>query len=145
MTNDLTFITNEENKNLADRFATLIKDTRFFDCLVGYFYTSGFNQLYTSLEKTEKIRILVGISTSKTTFDLIQESKTGVQQKLNFSHKETKDEFSKQVAKELEESKDSSDVEEGIKKFEEGIELVKDMKEYLNTMEIKIKELKKNI
>lgn len=39
---DLTFITNEKGENLVDRFVTLIKDTRYFDCLVGYFYTSGF-------------------------------------------------------------------------------------------------------
>lgn len=37
------------------------------------------------------------------------------------------------------------DLEDGIKKFEEGIKLVKQMKEYLNTMENKIKELKKEV
>jgi hypothetical protein len=46
MTDDLTFITNEENQCISDRFVTLIKDTRFFDCLVGYFYTRGFSSLY---------------------------------------------------------------------------------------------------
>ncbi len=65
---DTTFITNEGEKNLRDRFRVLIKDTRFFDVLVGYFYTSGFYTLYKSLENTEKIRILIGISTSKQTF-----------------------------------------------------------------------------
>jgi len=35
---DLTFITNEKNKRLLDRFKVLIKDTRLFDVLVGYFY-----------------------------------------------------------------------------------------------------------
>ena len=39
---DLTFITNEEQQNLRDRFEVLIKDTKFFDCLVGYFFTRGF-------------------------------------------------------------------------------------------------------
>ena len=60
MTNnsDLTFITNEKGKNLLERFNVLIKDTEFFDVLVGYFYTSGFHALYKSLEKTKKIRIL---------------------------------------------------------------------------------------
>lgn len=43
MTDDLTFITNEDSNKLLDRFKTLIKDTEFFDCLVGYFYSSGFN------------------------------------------------------------------------------------------------------
>jgi len=32
---DLTFITNEKNQSLANRFRTLIKDTQFFDVLVG--------------------------------------------------------------------------------------------------------------
>jgi exodeoxyribonuclease VII small subunit len=35
------------------------------------------------------------------------------------------------------------DLEEGINKFEEGIKLAKELKEYLNTTENKIKELKK--
>ena len=61
---DLTFITNEDQKNLKSRFQALIKDTRFFDCLVGYFYTSGFHAIYKSLEHTEKIRILIGIGTA---------------------------------------------------------------------------------
>lgn len=39
--------------------------------------------------------------------------------------------------------KDDIDLEEGIKKFEEGTELVKELKEYLGKMENKIKELKK--
>lgn len=121
MTTNLTFITNEEEKSLLSRFATLIENTRFFDCLVGYFYASGFYSLYKSLEKTEKIRILVGISTGKKTLDLIQESKKEVQQTLNLSHKETKEEFSNQVVKEMESSKDSIEVEEGIKKFIEWI------------------------
>lgn len=41
--------------------------------------------------------------------------------------------------------KEEVDLEEGIKKFEEGIKLVKEMKEYLNTMENKIRELKKEV
>ncbi len=41
--------------------------------------------------------------------------------------------------------KEDVDLEDGIKKFEEGVKLTKEMKEYLNTMENKIKELKKEI
>ena len=55
MNSDLTFITNEEDKNLLERFKVLIKDTRFFDVLVGYFYTSGFHAIYKLLENTEKL------------------------------------------------------------------------------------------
>ncbi len=39
---DLTFITNESGQSLKQRFEVLIKDTRLFDCLVGYFYTNPF-------------------------------------------------------------------------------------------------------
>jgi len=39
--------------------------------------------------------------------------------------------------------KDEIDLEEGIKKFEEGSGLVKEMKKYLDTMEHTIKELNK--
>jgi len=77
MNSDLTFITNEKNQTLLDRFRVLIKDTRFFDVLVDYFYTSGFHAMYKSLEKTEKIRILIGISTNKEVFELIQKAKEG--------------------------------------------------------------------
>lgn len=39
--------------------------------------------------------------------------------------------------------KDEIDLEEGIKKFEEGSGLVKEMKKYLDTMEHTVKELNK--
>jgi hypothetical protein len=42
MSSHLTFIINERNRNLKDRFEVLIKDMKFFDCLVGFFYTSEF-------------------------------------------------------------------------------------------------------
>jgi len=39
--------------------------------------------------------------------------------------------------------KEEVDLEEGISKFEEGTKIVKELKEYLEKMENKIKELKK--
>jgi len=101
MNTDLTFITNEENRNLRDRFNILIKDTRFFDVLVGYFYTSGFYTIYKSLEKTEKIRILIGISTNKQTFDMIETSNAEKQAILQFSHAEVKQKLSEQIVSEM--------------------------------------------
>ncbi len=122
MTTDLTFITNEENNKLADRFAALIKDSQYFDCLVGYFYTSGFHSLYRSLENTEKIRILIGISTNRETYNLIQESQHSVQTELQLSHKETKEDFSNKVVIELEDSDDTIEVADGASKFIEWID-----------------------
>lgn len=122
MTNtDLTFITNEEQRNLKSRFQALIKDTRLFDCLVGYFYTSGFHAIYKSLENTDKIRILIGISTSRQTLDLLTAAKNDQQQELQFSHAETKKEYENLVEQEMENSEDKQEVEEGVVKFIEWI------------------------
>ena len=57
---DLTFITNEKNQNLANRFRTLIKDTQFFDVLVGYFYTSGFTKFTNHSKKQKKLEFWSG-------------------------------------------------------------------------------------
>lgn len=119
MTSDLTFITNENDRSLLERFGILIKDTKFFDCLVGYFYTSGFYSLCDSLENTEKIRILIGIGTNRETVNLIEESKKDIQKTL--SHKEAKEEFSNHLIREMNISEDSLKIENGIKKFIEWI------------------------
>ena len=121
MAKDPTFITNEDSNKLLERFKTLINDTQFFDCLVGYFYSSGFNYLYKSLENTERIRILIGISTDKGTLNLIQKSRES-QEKLNLSHKETKEDFSDMIITEMQNSIDSYEVEEGIRKFIEWLQ-----------------------
>jgi len=113
---DLTFITNEKERNLLDRFKVLIKDTQFFDALVGYFYTSGFHAIYKSLEHTDKVRVLIGINTDQKVYDSIQEAKEE-QQEMNFSHAEVKETFSGLVTGELEKSEDSREVEDGVVKF----------------------------
>jgi superfamily II DNA/RNA helicase/HKD family nuclease len=118
MTNnsDLTFIINDKNQALLDRFRILIKDTQFFDVLVGYFFASGFHALYKSLEKTEKIRILIGIGTSKEIVRLIEKSKTE-QPMLQLSSAEVKEQLEGSVVNEMEGSEDNPSVEEGVRKF----------------------------
>ena len=118
---DLSFITNEENHSLKERFEVLIKDTSFFDCLVGYFYSSGFHAIYPSLESTEKIRILIGISTSRQTFEMLEEANIPAQQTFDLSHAEAKQEVGNLVQKEMEASEDNRRVEEGVHKFIEWI------------------------
>ena len=105
---DLTFITNENGQNLLERFKVLIKDTECFDVLVGYFYTSGFHALYQVLEKTRKIRILIGISTNKSTLEFIEQAR---QSELQFSHAETKEHFSDLLVGEMTQAEDSKQVE----------------------------------
>ncbi|MCX7727024.1 MAG: phospholipase D-like domain-containing protein, partial [Chitinispirillaceae bacterium] len=121
MSSDLTFITNEQGKTLKDRFTTLIKDSKFFDCLVGYFFTSGFYKIHNALENTEKIRILIGIKTNCETFDLIEQAKKTNIDSIQYSHAETKEIYSDMVEKEMENSEDKPEVEECVIKFTEWI------------------------
>jgi len=83
--------------------------------LVGYFYTSEFYKLYPVLEKTEKIRILIGIGTGRGTIENIKAAEE--QLALTFSHAEAKEEFSNLITLELEESEDAESIEEGVQRF----------------------------
>ncbi|MDP2207698.1 MAG: helicase-related protein [Bacteroidota bacterium] len=113
---DLTFFTNEPGSTLLDRFKQTLKDVRFFDVLVGYFRTSGFNAMCESFEDVEKIRILVGINVDPKTHTLIEDSRIG--DGLDFeSHKRTKEIFSDSLGKEMDHSPDTHEVELGAKKF----------------------------
>lgn len=87
---DLTFIVNENGTTLRDRFNQLIKDCEYFDCLVGYFYISGFHEVYKSLHNIKRMRILLGIGMTKETYDLIKAEEHNPQSLLVFSHTETK-------------------------------------------------------
>ena len=54
--NDLTFFTNEPERNLYDRFNKILnKNTQFFDVLVGYFRASGFHLIQGALNNVEKL------------------------------------------------------------------------------------------
>lgn len=114
---DITFITNEGDNTLQKRFDTLIKHTRLFDCLVGYFYSSGFYALYKYFEPVEKIRILMGLGTDKKTFELIQSA--GNEKYL--SHVQLKESYSSSAVSDIESSPDKKEVEEASKKFIEWI------------------------
>ena len=119
MHTDLTFFTNEKDRTLLDRFkVTLENNTQFFDVLVGYFRTSGFYQLYKSLEKVERIRILVGINIDRESKELMDEAKKG-QISIHFSHKEIKDQVGVEIEKEFAEAENKKEVEEGVSKFVE--------------------------
>lgn len=116
MSSDLTFFTNEPGKSLRERFhALLTTHTRAFDCLVGYFYLSGFHQLYPALTGVEQIRVLIGLKTDQATFDLLQQAK---QQRLNFaSHAEAKEKIPQGILEELDKFEGSQHIEDGIRQF----------------------------
>src|SRR4051794_28416854 len=115
MHTDLTFFTNETGSTLLDRFKRTLKDVRYFDILVGYFRSSGFFHLYRSFEHIEKIRILVGLSVDKRTYQIIESTH---QKEIDFeSHDRVAKIFEKELLEEIETSADRQDIEEGIRKF----------------------------
>jgi superfamily II DNA or RNA helicase len=119
VSSDLTFLTNEPGKSLRDRFGVLLgKDTRYFDCLVGYFFISGFYKLYPALEKVEKIRILVGLKTDQAAYELLEKAREKGELPL-WSHATTKEQVAGNVLGELEKSPDSQSIETGVLKFVE--------------------------
>ncbi len=114
---DLTFFTNEPDSTLLDRFVAILKDVKYFDILVGYFRSSGFFRLYRSFENIEKIRILVGLSLDKKTFQIIEAANNSDFE----SHAKVKEYFGDVLVSEIENSADAKEVEEGILKFIEFI------------------------
>lgn len=105
--NDLTFFTNEPDRDLYTRFSNILKNnTQFFDILVGYFRTSGFFKLYPAMSDTEKIRVLVGLNVDYKTVEI-----------LNLSYKEAKEAFSQNIEDEFNSCDDSSEVEKGVSVF----------------------------
>lgn len=122
MNNDLKFFTNEADSSLLDRFRKILENnTQFFDVLVGYFRSSGFYQLYPSLEDVEKIRILVGLNIDKVTYQVLKQSEDG-QQDFFASTKKVEEGFEKDVTEEVENAPDTKNVEDGLRKFIEYIQ-----------------------
>lgn len=118
---DLSFITNQPDQKLRDRFIQLIKDTRTFDCLVGYFYLSGFYLIQDALENVDKIRILAGLGLSEDIYEAIS-NKNDAENDIDFlSSKKITEKYLKSVKEEFENSEDHPDVETGIQKFIEMI------------------------
>lgn len=122
---DLTFFTNEPGCTLLDRFAHLLKDVRFFDILVGYFRSSGFFRLYKSFENIEKIRILVGLSLDRRSFQIIETAGYADFE----THAKVKEIFGRELVSEVDNSADTKEVEDGMLKFIE----------YVRTGKIEIK------
>src|SRR5262249_55952753 len=121
ISSDLTFLTNETGNTLRDRFAVLLHDdTRYFDCLVGYFFISGFHKLYPYLDRIETIRILVGLQTDRSAYDLLQRAREEGEP-AHTSHAMAKEQVAGDVLRELESAADRADVEAGVHKFVEWV------------------------
>ena len=114
------FLTNQGDNTLKRRLEKILPLTREFDCLVGYFFISGFFRLYPSLESVEKIRILIGLKNEQVIHGLIQIA-NDVSDELCPSTAEIKSIFGGMMRRELIEAQDSFDIEKGVQKFIEWI------------------------
>lgn len=123
--NDLTFFTNEPERNLYDRFSKILnKNTQFFDVLVGYFRASGFHLLKDALKNVDKTRILIGIDTDKKIISMYENTQQEIKE-LSLSNKEAIDEYKIKLQDEFDNSEDNEDVENGVNKF---VEMIKNGK-----------------
>jgi len=53
-------VIDEYSNNLKSRINDLLTYTDLFDCMIGYFYVTGFSKYVHNLNATDKIRILIG-------------------------------------------------------------------------------------
>ncbi len=116
-TTDLKFFTNEPERDLYSRFASILKsNTQFFDVLVGYFRTSGFFRMWEAMRSVEKIRILVGLNVDHYTVKLIDRVKEEVKYAA-ISTKEGVEIVTGDIEKEFEQTEASEAVEKGVRVF----------------------------
>jgi superfamily II DNA or RNA helicase len=108
------FITNQNGQTLYDRFTALIKNTQYFDILVGYFYLSGFYKLEASLNQTDKIRILVGMETDD---QIIKLNQRAVRELDFISSSDAKLLISDRIKNDLENSEDNYNTYSAALKF----------------------------
>lgn len=118
MHTDRSFFTNQSDETLQERFGVLIKHCQSFDCLVSYFYLSGFHALYPQLKDTDEIRILIGMQAEAEVHRLVRRAHE--QRDFNFITDNEAIEMTRQNIKdEMERSDDNQHVEEGVYKFKE--------------------------
>lgn len=125
MHNDLTFFTNEPERDLYSRFSTILRsNTQFFDILVGYFRTSGFFKMKDAMKDVEKIRILVGLNVDKYTVKIIDKANM----ELTYgapTEKQAKESFTDSIEKEFEGTEPTSEIEQGVRTFIEWLKIGK--------------------
>jgi superfamily II DNA/RNA helicase len=114
------FLTNEGENTLSRRLERILPLTDDFDCLVGYFFISGFFRLYRSLESVKKVRILIGLRNEEVVSGLIEIAKNdGVAPAPSTA--EVRRVFAGMLRSELVNAQDSLDIEIGVFKFIEWI------------------------
>ena len=114
------FLTNQGDNTLSRRLEKILPQTQYFDCLVGYFFISGFFRLYSALEAVKKIRILIGLKNEQVVHGLIQIANDGSGENAP-STAEVKATFGGMMKKELVQAQDTLAIETGVRTFIEWI------------------------
>src|ERR1700747_2003702 len=110
------FLTNQGENTLSKRLEKIMPLTHDFDCLVGYFFISGFFRLYPALEPVSKIRILIGLKNEQVIHGLIRIANDGSAESAP-STAEIKRTFGGMMRSELIKAHDSLNLETGVRKF----------------------------
>ena len=114
------FLTNQGTNTLSKRLESILPTTQDFDCLVGYFFISGFFRLHSALEAVKKIRILIGLKNEQVVHGLLQiahDESIGSAP----STAEIKLTFGGMLKKELAQAQDTLEIEMGVRRFIEWI------------------------
>src|SRR5271157_1066291 len=109
----LKFITNDAGNTVLNRLSEVLPKTEWFDCLVGYFFISGFFRVYPHLQNVSRIRILIGLKTDTANPTAIEAAEKAL------SHAETLSLLSKEIRYELGNSNDALEIENGVRCFVE--------------------------
>lgn len=127
VTKYMSAITNTGENTLSNSLKNILPNCDRVDALVGYFYFSGFQDLYQELED-KKIRILVGMDIDKKIIDKISTIKN-LDENLSFTpvsvRSKVKEEYINNFSKFFNDT-DNFDNESSIKAFEVFLRKIKD-------------------
>lgn len=111
-----SLIIDEHSNNLKERINNLLTYTDLFDCMIGYFYVTGFSKYVHNLNATDKIRILIG-SGIKDEYEILSNNEF-----RQLSTKQIKETIRENIVHEFEKSDNSFSIEESVTEFLEWLE-----------------------
>ena len=105
------FFTNESDNTLINKIEGIFKhrNIHFFDALVGYFRASGYFRIRKFIEKTDEIRILVGINIDRMIYHAHQQGLL-----FDGDIEKAQEDFFLQIKKNIQTAEYDKDVEEGM-------------------------------
>jgi len=105
------FFTNQDTNTLINKIEGIFKhrNIHFFDALVGYFRASGYFQIRKFIEKSQQIRILVGINIDALIFKAQQQGLL-----FNIDENKAQEDFFNEIKKNIQDAEYDKEVEDGM-------------------------------